>query len=710
MLYQPKDILFNKYRIVALIGRGAFAEVYRATHLALNVTRALKILRKNAPGLGNTEYSDFQTRFQLEAQLGAKLDHPNIIRVHDFEQDDETIILVMEYAQAGSLAERLEWVREHDEQIPIIEAVQIALDVAKGLSAIHAMDAVHRDLKPSNVLFDEQGRAKIADLGLAQIPGGPSMRSQLSTGVPHPGTPGYMSPEQASISNYLTPVSDVYALGLVLFEMLTGRVYYSQRPGTRARELQKGIPEWLDDLLSLMLAKDAERRPWDGGEVAGLLQEVMQRENETRIEDQARREAEEKARKEAEESARREMEERARQELEKRNAVLKQLMYNAQSAISQGAWDEAEKLSAGLMELGENGFAKAKEIQESLSQAKLEADRRERQQRKIREQKIADLQRNIETALLNNNWGKAKQIITHLENMGTIGQSAAVRYKDRIPKLWTRIPVWMRGLASIALFLFAIYAMIYIFGLVATPNAAQDLATETAEIAAVETVDILPTYTDQPTNTPVPQPTNTQTPQQATATDSPSATEAQADELLYDSFENDDINVTLWTFDTNGNGYYFVKSGSLVIYSGTISGAGGWLTSRDTFNIWENTTSIKMRVRTDTRNGGMWGLFDNHSQAVFQVRDDGELWARVAPEYGEFGNWEVISNIDPTKWHDYEILFANGAVEFYIDGTLVAIHKDQLPTKSSLPIRIDRVSLGQSVTLSVESVSVGVYR
>ncbi len=100
-------LLPDKFRIETLIGRGAFWDVYQARHLALNAPRAIKILRSDAPGLGSSEYSDFRARVQHEAQLGARLDHPNIIRVHDFEQDSETLILVMEYAQGGSLAEKL---------------------------------------------------------------------------------------------------------------------------------------------------------------------------------------------------------------------------------------------------------------------------------------------------------------------------------------------------------------------------------------------------------------------------------------------------------------------------------------------------------------------------------------------------------------------------------------------------------------------------
>lgn len=315
MPYSPGDLLLKKYCIEALIGQGAFATVYHATHLALNAPRALKVLRRDAPGVGSTEYADFHTRFQLEAQLGAKLDHPNIIRVYDFEQDKKTLILVMEYAEGGNLAGRIQRAREKDQLIPIDEAIQIGIDVAQGLRALHAMDAIHRDLKPSNILFDKKGHAKVADLGLAQIPGGPSLRSRLSQPLPHPGTPGYMSPEQEHTGNLLRPASDVYALGIVLFEMLTGRNYNYLKPGTRPSELRPDLPDWLDNLLARLLADEPRDRPWDGAEATELLQEGMAR-DEARREEQARlqRAAEEKARRETEERARQEVEEKARRE------------------------------------------------------------------------------------------------------------------------------------------------------------------------------------------------------------------------------------------------------------------------------------------------------------------------------------------------------------------------------------------------------------
>jgi len=282
-LQTGQTILGGKYRIERLLGRGAFGEVYLATHLELNVPRAVKVLHRDTPGVGSTEFGHYRGRFQLEAALGAHLDHPHIVRVYDFEEADGALYLVMAYCPGGSLKDRLARDQEARQRMPVEEAVRIAADVAHGLAAIHALEAVHRDLKPSNILFDADGRALVGDLGLAQTPGSSSRPTLAGSSwptlpgsedvSPHPGTLDYMSPEQEHGRARLRPPSDVYALGAVLFEMLTGKLYNNLRPGTRARSLRPDVPKWLDDLLARMLAAKPEDRPWDGAEAARLLEE-----------------------------------------------------------------------------------------------------------------------------------------------------------------------------------------------------------------------------------------------------------------------------------------------------------------------------------------------------------------------------------------------------------------------------------------------------
>jgi hypothetical protein len=244
-------------------------------------------------------------------------------------------------------------------------ALIIALEVAEGLAKLHEIDVVHRDLKPSNILFDEKGHAKVADFGLAQVPGGPSMRSQLSTSAPHPGTPAYMSPEQRNSRDYLTPASDIYSLGLVLFELLTGRVYRSQRPGTRATSLRIDVPEWLDNLLINMLSEKPEDRPWDGKEVADHLRNGIQVIEEQKKSQRALAEAEERARQEELEKAR----QQAKQEAIERAAA-------AEKAEAEQERLAREKLQAEReTKLEADRLAAQKAKQEQLTRQRAEEER-----------------------------------------------------------------------------------------------------------------------------------------------------------------------------------------------------------------------------------------------------------------------------------------------------------------------------------------------
>jgi len=377
MPYTTGNILLDKYRIEEQIGKGAFGEVYRVTHLKLNMPRALKVLGRDAPGLGSTEYGEYQDRFKLEAQLGAKLNHPNIIQVHDFEMDGEDLFLVMEYAAGGNLSKRIEQAKQGGTPMPLGTALAIAQEVAEGLAKLHELDVVHRDLKPSNILFDEKGHAKVADFGLAQTPGGPSMRSQLSDPAPHPGTPAYMSPEQKNSRDYLTPTSDVYALGLVLFEMLTGRVYRSQRPGTRAAGLREDVPAWLDDLLASMLSETPENRPWDGKEVLAKLRAGAQVEDEKQKAGRIQKEADERVRQTALDKAEQEQADRKQREAEQRAAEIARLRGAVQVAIQRGDWNRAKQTMGELGKYGKEGQAEAGKFQERLIQAQQEAERKE---------------------------------------------------------------------------------------------------------------------------------------------------------------------------------------------------------------------------------------------------------------------------------------------------------------------------------------------
>ena len=200
MPYNPGDILLDKYRIVKTLGQGAFGEVYLVTNLGLSVRRAIKVLRKDLPGLGVHDYEQARDRFRLEAHLGAQLVNPHLIQVHNFEERDGLLLLEMEYAAGGNLKERIAGYVRRKKDMPVEEALRIAVGVAEGLAALHANKNVHRDIKPSNILFDEQGNARLGDLGVAQTQHDLTQRGDLGSLSPsHPGDPFYMSPEQGVV-------------------------------------------------------------------------------------------------------------------------------------------------------------------------------------------------------------------------------------------------------------------------------------------------------------------------------------------------------------------------------------------------------------------------------------------------------------------------------------------------------------------------------
>lgn len=326
-MLQPGDVILNgKYRIEALAGNGAFAEVYRARHLDLNVLRAIKVLRSDAPGVGSTTFRDYAQRYKEEFRIAAQVDHPNVIRAYDVFEEPESLYAVLEYAPGGSLKDLI--VKESP--LPVERVVEILLDCAAGLQALHDLEIIHRDVKPSNILLDKNGRAKIADLGLAQVGGGQSsMRSELgSQAGMHPGTPDYRSPEHDGWQP-LGPTSDVFSLGCIAFEMLTGKVYKRvMHKVTRVRDLRLEAPEWLEAIVMRMLcdmpglkAADAAspaKRYVTMSAVATALREGQKRVAE------AERQAREQAERELEGQQARERAERERQEQRAREVAARQ--------------------------------------------------------------------------------------------------------------------------------------------------------------------------------------------------------------------------------------------------------------------------------------------------------------------------------------------------------------------------------------------------
>jgi serine/threonine-protein kinase len=210
-----KAALADRYTLERELGRGGMAVVYEALDVRHDRTVAIKVLRPElAASLG-------AERFLREIQIAAKLTHPNILPLHDSGEADGTLFYVMPYIEGESLRDLL----SREKQLSIDDALQITREVGDALSYAHSLGVVHRDIKPENILF-QAGHAVVADFGIARAVSEAGGESLTETGLAV-GTPAYMSPEQATATKEIDARTDVYSLGCVLYEMLSGETPYS---------------------------------------------------------------------------------------------------------------------------------------------------------------------------------------------------------------------------------------------------------------------------------------------------------------------------------------------------------------------------------------------------------------------------------------------------------------------------------------------------
>ncbi len=248
----PAGFALGQYRIVAPIGRGGMATVYKAHHPGLDRDVAIKVLPEFF-----AEDEGYRERFQQEARSVARLKHPNILNVFDFGQEHGITYLVLELVEGGTLAERLGRPMDLEDVVRILRPIASALDHA------HAQGILHRDIKPSNILIHRDGTPVLADFGLAKM--ADSVRKLTATGMVL-GTPEYMSPEQSS-GGAIGPASDRYSFAVVAYEMLTGRVpFQADTPAAvllshinkavpPTRELAGELSGHVEDALRKALAK-----------------------------------------------------------------------------------------------------------------------------------------------------------------------------------------------------------------------------------------------------------------------------------------------------------------------------------------------------------------------------------------------------------------------------------------------------------------------
>jgi serine/threonine protein kinase len=208
-----EGVNLGKYQLREQLGHGGMASVYRAYHPQLDRFVAVKVLRGEL-----VDDPEFLARFQREAKIVASLRHANIVQVYDADLQDDIYYMVMELLEGDTLKARLTDYRAREEQMPTGEVVRVMLDVLDGLAYAHGEGMIHRDLKPANIMLTKRGQAVITDFGIAQMVG--ATRYTLSGALM--GTLNYMAPEQG-MQNQSDARSDLYSLGIVLYEMLTGK-------------------------------------------------------------------------------------------------------------------------------------------------------------------------------------------------------------------------------------------------------------------------------------------------------------------------------------------------------------------------------------------------------------------------------------------------------------------------------------------------------
>lgn len=265
------EFLSNRYEILEKIGDGGMAVVYRAKDTLLNRLVAVKVLREQFAG-----DNDFVQRFQREAQAAASLSHPNVVNIYDVGYTVHGHYIVMEYVEGYNLSELIKKEGVLDEFL----AIKIAIQIASALNHAHQHNIVHRDVKPHNILLTRDFRVKVADFGIAAVSSFNITQTGMVLGSVH-----YFSPEQAR-GNKVDHLSDLYSLGIVMYEMLTGKVPFSgstpisialsqiqDRP-TPIREINPKISSKLENIVLKLLAKRANGRYQSAQEVIDALEEL----------------------------------------------------------------------------------------------------------------------------------------------------------------------------------------------------------------------------------------------------------------------------------------------------------------------------------------------------------------------------------------------------------------------------------------------------
>jgi serine/threonine protein kinase len=260
----------GRHEIIEVLGRGAMGVVYRARDPEIDRVVAIKTIELRE--LDKNKRDEYEARFRSEAQAAGQLNHPNVVTIHDVGRSGDVAYIAMELVQGRNLGRLI----ADNQQLPVDEVLDIAIQVALGLDYAGRHGIVHRDIKPSNILLQDDGRVKIVDFGIAKMATSPPDEAGM------PGSPSYMSPEQV-MGRPVDSRSDIFSLGIVLHQLLAGThpfagenvhsVMYqivneaAQRPSV----LRAEVPDMLDPIVARCLAKDPEARYQHAGELADDL-------------------------------------------------------------------------------------------------------------------------------------------------------------------------------------------------------------------------------------------------------------------------------------------------------------------------------------------------------------------------------------------------------------------------------------------------------
>jgi serine/threonine protein kinase len=266
----------GKYRVMEALGRGGMAQVYKAYHPQLDRYAAIKVLRSDL-----VEETEFLARFQREARASANLRHPNIVQVFDFDSQDDIYYMVMELLEGDTLRARLNEYRVKNQRMPLPEIARVLKDTLNGLAYAHIAGLIHRDIKPANIMLTKRGDAVLTDFGIAQIVSG----TQYTASGALMGTLNYMAPEQG-LQGHCDRRSDLYSLGIVFYEMLTGYTPFDadtplailmkhlNDPLPLPHWLDPDLPEALERVVLKALAKNPDDRYQTAEEMSAALEQA----------------------------------------------------------------------------------------------------------------------------------------------------------------------------------------------------------------------------------------------------------------------------------------------------------------------------------------------------------------------------------------------------------------------------------------------------